>query len=293
MPNAQHGIFAQGTRSHYFLEFDLRPDAAPDDAMAALQGLRQPAVSSGGANIVLAFGPDRWRHLRPDAVPPLLRDFPTIDGTVRTPHDVFVWLHGTGPDVLLDLARLVTRVLAPVAELASEVPAFVYLDSRDLTGFVDGTENPGVDEAFDVALVADGPGAGGSYVLAQRWRHDLDTFHKLAVEEQEGVIGRTKPDSVELGDEVKPPNAHIARVVIEDDGGELEIYRRSVPYGTVAEHGLFFLAFSADPTRFDRMLGAMFGIEDGVRDRLTEFSTPRSGAYYFAPSLADLDDALG
>jgi putative iron-dependent peroxidase len=180
-----------------------------------------------------------------------------------------------------------------VADLASEVPAFVYHDSRDMTGFVDGTENPGVDEAFDVALLAEGAGAGGSFVLAQRWRHDLDRFHKLDVAEQEGVIGRTKPDSVELGDAVKPPNAHIARVVIEDDGEELEIYRRSVPYGTVAEHGLFFLAFSADPTRFDRMLGAMFGVEDGIRDRLTEFSTPLSGAYYWAPSLADLDDALG
>ena len=111
--------------------------------------------------------------------------------------------------------------------------------------------------------------------------------------EQEGVFGRRKADSVELADDVKPGDAHIARVVIEEGGRELEIYRRSVPYGTVAEHGLFFLAFSADPGRFDRMLGAMYGVEDGVRDRITEFTTPLSGAYYFAPSVSDLDDALG
>jgi putative iron-dependent peroxidase len=293
MPIAQPGIFAQGTRAHYFLEFDLRPDASPDAAMAALQGLRQPAVTSGGANIVIAFGPDQWRRLRSDAAPDDLRPFPDIPGPARTQHDVFVWIHGTGPDLLLDLARLVTAVLAPAADLVTDVPAFVYLDSRDLTGFIDGTENPGVEEAFSVAVVEDGPGAGGSFVMTQRWRHDLAAFHALSQEEQEGVIGRTKGSSVELDDDVKPATAHISRVVIEEDGEELEIYRRSVPYGTVTEHGLFFLAFSADPSRFEKMLSAMFGVTDGVRDRLTEFSTPLSGSFYFAPSLADIDKALG
>ena len=128
-------------------------------------------------------------------------------------------------------------------------------------------------------------------MLAQRWRHDLGAFDALDVAEQESIIGRTKVDSIELDD--KPETAHISRVVIEVDGEELEIYRRSVPYGSVSEHGLFFLAFSADPSRFDRMLGRMFGVEDGIRDRLTEFSTPQSGAYYFAPSLEDLGAALG
>ena len=137
-------------------------------------------------------------------------------------------------------------------------------------------------------------GAGGSFAIAQRWVHDLGAFHALALEEQEGVFGRTKPDSVELADDVKPPTAHIARVVIEEDGEELEIYRRSVPYGTVAEHGLFFIAFSADPTRFEKMLRRMFGQSgDGVRDRLTDFTKPVASANYFVPSLAALGDALG
>ena len=115
----------------------------------------------------------------------------------------------------------------------------------------------------------------------------------LSLEEQEAVIGRTKPDSVELDDDVKRNTAHISRMVIEEDGEELEIYRRSVPYGTVTEHGLHFVAFSAEPQRFTKMLHRMFGTDDGVRDRLTAFSTPISGAYWFVPSLEALGDALG
>ena len=128
-------------------------------------------------------------------------------------------------------------------------------------------------------------------MLAQRWVHDLIAFDRLAVADQEATIGRTKPDSVELDD--KPPTAHISRVVIEEDGEELEIYRRSAPYGTVREHGLYFVAFSADRTRFDKMLARMFGTTgDGLHDHLTDFTRPVSGAYYFAPSLQALA-ALG
>jgi putative iron-dependent peroxidase len=198
-----------------------------------------------------------------------------------------VWLHGTGPDVLLDMARLVTVALGRELELAAEQPCFVYRDSRDLTGFVDGTENPPVEEAPEVAVLADGPGAGGSHVITMRWIHDLAAFDGLSVDDQQDVIGRTKPDSVELDD--KPPTAHISRVVIEEDGEELEIYRRSAPYGQVREHGLYFVAFSAERSRFDKMLARMFGTTgDGVHDHLTDFTRPVSGAYYFAPSLQAL-----
>lgn len=291
----QPGIFAQGTRAHYVCEFDLRPGVAPDAVVDALQRLRQPSVTAGGVNIVVAFGPALWRQVRGATAPSALAAFPDdLPGAPATPHDVLVWVHGTGPDVLFDVVRGIDALLSPVADLVTDVPGFVYRDSRDLSGFVDGTENPGVEAAFAVAIVPDGPGAGGSFVLAQRWRHDLAVLHALEETDQERVIGRTKRDSVELDDDVKPTDAHIARVVIDDDDGEeLEIYRRSVPYGTVREHGLFFLAFSADPTRFDRMLARMFGTADGVRDRILDFSTPLSGAYYFAPALADLEDALG
>jgi putative iron-dependent peroxidase len=170
----------------------------------------------------------------------------------------------------------------------------VYRDSRDLTGFIDGTENPPVEEGPEVALIPPGePGEGGAFVITQRWVHDLAAFHARSVSEQEGTIGRTKPDSIELDAAIKPPDAHISRVVIEEDGEELEIYRRSTPYGTVREHGLYFLAFSADVSRFDKMLARMFGTTgDGLHDHLTDFTTPVTGSYYFAPPLEALA-ALG
>jgi hypothetical protein len=124
-------------------------------------------------------------------------------------------------------------------------------------------------------------------VIVMRWVHDLARFERLPQTEQERVFGRTKIDSVELADDQKPATAHIARVEIEDErGDELAIYRRSVPYGTLAEHGLYFVAFSADRERYDRMLARIFGLADGQRDRLTDFSRPVTGAFYFAPPLA-------
>ena len=203
-----------------------------------------------------------------------------------------MWTHGTGEDVELDVARGIAAVLAPVSSLVLEQPGFVYRDSRDLTGFIDGTENPPVEEAHNVAIVPDGqPGEGGAHVITMRWVHNLAAFHAQSVEDQEGTIGRTKPDSVELDD--KPPTAHISRVVIEENGEELEIYRRSVPYGRVQELGLYFIAFSADPSRFTKMLGEMFGTSgDGLHDRLTDFSTPVSGSFFFAPSLDALEGIL-
>jgi porphyrinogen peroxidase len=291
MATGQPGIFAQGTRAHYHLEFDVHADASVDDIAAAVAELREPAVTAGGFNLVVGFGATLWRRLAPDGVPPELRPFDAVEGldgtrAPATQHDLWVWIHGTGPDLALDAARAVTGVFAPVATLAIELPCFVYRDSRDMTGFIDGTENPPPYEAPGVALIADGgPGEGGAYVITQRWVHDLEAFNAISLSEQEGTIGRTKPDSVELDDSVKPPTAHIARVVIEEDGEELEIYRRSTPYGTVAEHGLYFLAFSAELSRFDKMLARMFGLADGVRDHLTDFTAPVSGSYYFAPSL--------
>jgi putative iron-dependent peroxidase len=288
---AQHGIFAQGTRSHHQLEFDVLPDGSVDAIRGALRGLREPTVTSGGLNLVIGFGADLWRRLAPADAPPALHSFEVIDGpggtAPATQHDIWVWIHGSGDDLTLDAGRAVTAVLAPVARLVLEQPGFVYRDSRDLTGFIDGTENPPVAEAYDVAIIPEGEvGAGGSFVIAMRWVHDLTAFGALEQTEQEGVIGRSKPDSVELADDVKPPTAHIARVVVEDEHGEeLEIFRRSVPFGTVAELGLYFIAFSADISRFEIMLARMFGtIGDGVSDRLLEFSRPVSGSFYFAPA---------
>jgi putative iron-dependent peroxidase len=178
-----------------------------------------------------------------------------------------------------------------VASLATELPGFVYHDSRDLTGFVDGSANPSPAEAPGVACVPPGQaGAGGSHVLAQRFVHDLRAFGELDVPDQERVFGRTKLESLELPDDVRPANAHMSRAEVHDDvGEERPIYRRSVPFGTLHEQGLFFLAFSAERDRFDQMLASIYGTDESdVRDRLLDFTTAVSGAYYFAPSLEDL-----
>ncbi len=295
MPTPQPGIFAQGTRSHRHLEFDAKHGFEAGDIVHALRTLRQPSVTAGGANIVVGFRPSLWRRFDPrnDAIAEF--ELPEIEGLAHAPHDIWVWTHGTGEDVMLDVARAVAATLAPVATLRTDLAGFVYHDGRDLTGFIDGTENPPVEEANEVAVVPAGrPGAGGSFAITQRWVHDLAAFHALSVDDQQRVFGRTKPESIELDDDAKPPNAHIARVVIEEDGAELEIYRRSVPYGRVDELGLYFVAFSADPTRFGKMLRRMFGASgDGVHDRLTDFSRPVSGATYFVPSVESLGEVLG
>jgi len=163
----QPGIFAQGTRSHYHLEFDLLPDADDAAICAAIGGLREPAVTAGGSNIVVGFGPDLWRRLAPGDTPLELAPFTPIDGDGRrapaTQHDIWVWTHGTGEDVEFNVARAVAIALSPVAKLVAEQPCFVYLDSRDMTGFIDGTENPPVEDAHEVAIVPERlPGAGGS-----------------------------------------------------------------------------------------------------------------------------------
>lgn len=290
----QPGIFALGTPWHYHLQLDCDHDE-PAAVGAAVAALREPEVA-GGVNLVVAFGPRLWRHLAPEDTPADLADFTAIDGAHHAPatqHDLYVWVHGPAYDAVFDSARGAVAALAPVATLATEQPSFVYRDSRDLTGFIDGTENPDVLEGPEVAVVGEGPGAGGSFVILQRWVHHLQDFAALSEADQEAVIGRTKPDSVELDESVMPPTSHVARVVIEEDGEELEIFRRSTAYGNLSEQGLQFIAFSADPGRFDKMLARMFGTSgDGLHDRLTDFSTPVTGAYYFAPSVEALH-ALG
>lgn len=295
MITPQNGIFAQGTHAHYFLELDLRGGIAPQQALTSFRRLRAPDVSAGGVNFVIAFGPDFWRAIAPDQAPADLAPFTEIRGlngklAPACQHDVWIWINGSEPDVAFEHARAAWLAVCDVVTLGAEQPCFVYRDSRDLTGFIDGTGNPEPLDAPNVALIAPGhPGEGGSHVLAMRWVHDLESFHAQTVQDQERVFGRTKLNSIELPADQMPTTAHIARVQVKDGDYELEIYRRSVPYGTVAEQGLYFIAFSADRTRFDRMLGRVFGTsEDGLRDHLTDFTRPVSGAFYFAPSLTSL-----
>ena len=300
MSRAQPGIFGEGTSAHLHLEWTVRTGATEDDVRAALcaaMGLAEESVTVGGVNSVLGFGANLWTRLS-SVRPAQLGEFADVGTAPRvapaTQRDVWLWIHGSSPDVVFDNGKDASRALKSVADLELEQIGFRYRDSRDITGFIDGTENPPTWDALDVALIPDGePGANGSYAMTQRWIHDLDRFHALSVAEQEDVFGRSKPDSIEMDDDTKPPSAHIARVVIEEDGEELEIFRRSTPYFGMAERGIYFVAFSAERRRFDLMLARMFGVSgDGGHDHLTDFSRPMSGSYWFVPSLPDLLEAI-
>jgi putative iron-dependent peroxidase len=299
MKTLQPGVFAQGTRSHFQLEFSIPKTASVESVRSALRSFREPAVTFGGANVVVGFGPDLWKRLAPKKVPKVLKPFAGVQGPKHaapgTQRDVWIWVHGHGHDIALDVSRGAAHALMDVGKLELEVPCFVYRDSRDLFGFIDGTENPPVLEAPPITLIPDGqPGEGGSIAFTQKWKHNISKFQALPVKEQERVFGRTRQESIELADDAKPETAHIARTVIEEDGEELEIFRRSVPYGGVKDHGLYFIAFTNEPRRIDMMLDRMFGVSgDGLSDRLIDFSKALTGSYFFVPSLEDLSDAIG
>jgi putative iron-dependent peroxidase len=183
-------------------------------------------------------------------------------------------------------------VLAAVdgtAAVAHEVTGWLYRHDRDLTGFVDGTENPSLLEAPGVVAVPDGPGRDSSVVLFQVWRHDTRAWESLGVRGQERAMGRTRDDSTELDPEDMPPSAHVARTTVEVDGEELRIFRRNVAYGGVTDHGTAFVGFAPDQWRLAEMLRRMAGAtEDGVRDELTRYLTPLTGAYYTCPAVEAL-----
>jgi putative iron-dependent peroxidase len=288
----QEAIFVEGTTAHWFQHFAVDTHVAAADVLSAV-GSVQSVAASGPVHLVVGFGADMTERLGLQA-PPGLKPFTEVTGSsgrvaVATQEDVFLWIHSDRHDLNFEVALAARRAFDPMGTLARETPSWVYRDSRDLTGFIDGTENPPADEARELAVIPRGPGAGGSFVLAQRWIHDLDAFAALGTAEQEKIIGRTKPDSVELDD--LPANSHLGRVVhTDEDGEELEIYRRSVPYGTSTEAGLYFLAFTDDLAKIDLMLAAMFGATgDGLHDRIVTFSVTVSGAYYYAPAREALE----
>lgn len=294
MASPQHGIFALGTRSHLHLQLDVGSTTAPSDLLAALREMRDLAATVAGVNVVVGLGAELCRRILPTALPADLSPFAPIRGVGADPvtmpadqHDLWIWLHSTGPDTVFDLARAATRRLHGLAVVVTEQASFTYQASRDMTGFEDGTENPPLDVATFVATIPAGqPGEGGSVVLLQRWEHDLDGFELLDRDEQCQVFGRDRDTNAELPDDVRSPRAHISRVVIEDDDGEeLEVFRRSTAFGGVLEHGLMFVAFSADQGRLQRMLGRMVGEGDGLTDRLTDFSRSTGGAYYVTPPI--------
>lgn len=298
MAAPQTGIFALGTMSHVYLELDLRPGADPAALIGLVASLREPRTTIGGVNLVAGFRPEHWASVATDACPAGLAGFtePIVgdDGYTlpATQHDVVVWLTGAGYDLVFDVSSGVVSALAELATLSYEMVGWPYHLDRDLTGFEDGTENPTLVEATSAAIIEAGaPGEGGSVLLLQQWEHDADSWTSLPVEVQEDVIGRRKPTSEEL--DPKPPTSHVARTDQDVFG---KIFRRNVGYGTLTRHGTIFVGFSKDRARLDAMLDSMCG-RGGPRDRLTEFTRPLTGAYYFVPSSEALarfaSDPLG
>src|SRR5579864_8598240 len=224
----QGGIFALGTSSHAYLGFDSGDGRG---LIAALSSLREPRTTMGGVNLVAGFRPELWSVSFPDEIPAGIAGFNEDlvgDDIVMpaTQHDAVLWLSGSAYDVIFDVARAVIAGLKGLGTVAEETSSWPYQHDRDLTGFIDGTENPTLIEAPEVALVPEGtPGAGGTVLLLQKWVHDAARWESEPVDRQALVIGRNKVDSAELDD--KPGDSHVAKTDQDEFG---KIFRRNMPY---------------------------------------------------------------
>jgi putative iron-dependent peroxidase len=290
MYTPQAGIFALGTSSHAYLEFDILDAKKRQQFASKISAIREPRTTTGGVNFVIGFRPELWRDIVPEDVPPDVGGFNyRIQGTEgfvmpATQHDALVWLSGSAYDVIFDMARSVIRDLAGLASLEEETSSWPYRHDRDLTGFIDGSENPTLLDAPTAALLPEGvAGVAGSVLLLQKWKHKTAQWEALPIDRQEHIMGRTKLDSIEL--ENKPSDSHVARTDQDEFGN---IFRRNMPYGNVDDHGTVFVGFSADQKRLSRMLDSMAGLINGTRDALTRFTQPLTGSYYFVPSVESL-----
>lgn len=306
MTSSPQPVTAGLTRAAIFLVVTLKPDTQASARVRAVCGDVATLVRSIGSRVldgklccVVGIGSEAWDRLYGAPRPRELHPFIEITGkhhAVATPGDLLFHIRAERMDLCFELAtQLMTRLGDAVAS-ADQVNGFGYFDSRDLIGFVDGTENPPDDEAREAALVgADDPGfAGGSYVITQKYLHDLQGWNAVPVAEQERIVGRGKLDNIELDDEAKPSYAHNALTNIVEDGKELKILRSNMSFGDAArgEYGTFFIGYACTPTRTEKMLRNMFvGNPPGNHDRLLDFSRAVSGNLFFAPPAGFLEDA--
>ena len=305
MATPQPSVLNRNMGQHQWYVHLSRMDGADMGAIkAAISQLRADCAAKN-INLVVGFGPSLLADLADD-VPSDFQPYETfqsIDGSGKeakgTQEELLFWLNSEKKDEVWKAQWDAREALKGHMRVARETMTFIYGDSLDLSGFIDGTGNPEPERDVEVAIVPDGePGAGGSFIIAQRWVHDLEAFNLLPVEEQEKVFGRTKADSTRLT--VQPPTSHLSHVELRegktgDDSTPKrdEISRRSTPYafhdGTV---GLYFMAFCKSQAPLRERMRAMYGMDGQVRDRLTSYSNPASGSFYFAPSVETLDTAL-
>jgi putative iron-dependent peroxidase len=251
-----------------------------------------------GLSCVAAFGSDAWDLLFGPPRPAELHPFREIRAgnrhAVSTPGDLFFHIRAKQMDLCFELA---TRIMDRIGDAVSpidEVHGFKYFDDRDLLGFVDGTENPRGPAVTDAVLTGpeDAPFAGGSYVIIQKYLHDLTAWNALPTEMQERIVGRTKLSDIELDDAIKPTSAHNALTTIVEGGKEIKILRDNMPFGSVGqgEFGTYFIGYSRSPRTIELMLENMFvGRPPGNYDRLLDFSRAVTGNLFFAPSATFLD----
>ncbi|MEI8595037.1 Dyp-type peroxidase [Photobacterium sp. Hal280] len=273
-----------------------------DKVIRQCQGLFEVAEKlnhqhvSACIRLSFGFGKAFWQQFEKGCPNDFEEFSPLGSGDVTAPStggDLLLHIHSNRHDLNFHLLSSFLQPIAAEVELIDETNGFRYLDARDLTGFIDGTENPKKQAArHEVAIIPEGPFAGGSFVMVQRFVHNLPAWHAVNVAQQEKIIGRTKPDSVELED--VPADSHVGRVDLKEAGKGLKIVRHSLPYGTVSgEHGLLFIAYCAQQRNFREMLDSMYGEKDGQTDKLLDFTKAVTGAYFFVPSTEMLMQLQG
>lgn len=298
-------VLAPLTSAAIFLVLSIKPErenyATVRSLAADLPGIFR-AVDfrriEGGLSCVAAFGSDAWDKLFGNPRPAELHPFKEIRAgerhAVSTPADLLFHLRAKRMDLCFEMVRQIMERIGAAVSVVDETHGFRYFDDRDLLGFVDGTENPRGGAALNAALVAeeDAQFAGGSYVIIQKYLHDMSKWNALTTEQQEHIIGRKKLSDIELSDEVKPASAHNALTSIEVDGKEVKILRDNMPFGkpSEGEFGTYFIGYSRSPKVTEQMLQNMFvGRPAGNYDRLLDFSRAVTGSLFFAPSETFLE----
>jgi putative iron-dependent peroxidase len=278
-------------------------EATVHDLLTDLSGLVRTVgfrAPSAQLELVAGIGSDAWDRLLAGPHPAGLHRFKELEGgrhrAVSTPGDLLFHIRSAQTDVCFELAALIMERLAGAVTVVDEVHGFKYFDDRDLLGFVDGTENPTGPAATATVVIADEyrDFAGSSYVIVQKYLHDMAAWNRLSVEAQEGVIGRRKLSNVELSDEAKPSNSHVAlNTIIDTDGTQRQILRDNMAFGTIGqgEFGTYFTGYAATPSVIEQMLENMFiGNPPGNYDRILDFSRALTGTLFFVPTADFLDD---
>jgi putative iron-dependent peroxidase len=299
-------VAAPLTRAAIFLVVTIDPGAGGDTIVRSLcadlaalvraVGFREPA---GNLSCCMGFGSAAWDRLFGEPRPAELHAFREIRAETRhavaTAGDLLFHIRAERMDLCFELATQIMARLAGAVSPVYEVHGFRYFDSRDLLGFVDGTENPTAGAATEATIIGDEDiaFAGGSYVIVQKYLHDLAAWNALPTEAQERIIGRTKLSDIELDDAIKPSSAHNALTVIEEDGREIKILRDNMAFGQAGqgEFGTFFIGYSRSPRTIEQMLENMFvGRPPGNYDRILDFSRATTGNLFFVPSAMFLDE---